>query len=157
MLDFISIASALLIDRVSDPNFIKLKNKLETYSFQVRIEIPPNYRLPETRSDIPRRSFRKPYGVFDATSKSIWINPIVFELGNSEATIVHEAIHAAQFCKGNGKLESLGLDIEPISQAQPFFKRYANIKLQNLEKEAYTIQSQTNSVSVAISLLDRYC
>lgn len=157
MLEFISIASALLIDRAKEPNFIELQNKLETYGFQVRIAIPPNPGLPESRGDFPRRNFRQPYGVFNAASKSIWINPIVFELGNSQPTIVHEAVHAAQFCKGNGKLQSLGLKIEPISQAQPFFKRYTNTRRQNLEKEAYTVQSQTNSVSLAMSLLDRYC
>ena len=157
MLESIPIALALLIGRGNDPNFLELKNKLETYGFQVRIEIPPSFRLPELKTDIPRRSFRKPYGVFHPHSKSIWINPIVFDLGNSQATIVHEAVHAAQYCKGKGKLESLGLDIEPISQASPFFKRYTNIRHQALEKEAYTVQSQTNSVSLALALLDRYC
>ncbi|MCC0176287.1 hypothetical protein I4641_04765 [Waterburya agarophytonicola K14] len=139
------------------PNFRELKHKLEGYGFVVNIAIPPDYQLTPQRQDFQRRRVRKPYGLLNASNKSIWINPIVFELGISQPVLIHETIHAAQFCQGKGNLQVLELDIEPIKQAQPFFKRYVNTYSQQIEREAYVVQTQTNSYELAVSLLDKYC
>ena len=141
----------------ADSDFTRLKTQLEGYGFQVKIAIPPDFQLPNQQTDFLRRRVRKPYGVMSAKSKSIWINPIVFELGNSNAVLVHEAVHAAQYCAGNGSIQTIGLDIEPIQQAQPFFKRYVNVHSQAVEKEAYAVQTQSNSYELVKSLLERYC
>ncbi|MGD1919794.1 MAG: hypothetical protein ACFCAD_13430 [Pleurocapsa sp.] len=140
-----------------DANFIKLKNQLQHYGFQVNIAIPPDNSLPEQQTDFQRRRLRKPYGLFNAAEKSIWINPIVFELGIGNSVLIHETVHAAQFCQGNGSLQALKLDIEPIKQAQPYFKRYRDSHYQTLEKEAYTVQTQSNSYELALALLNKYC
>ncbi|MEL6928273.1 MAG: hypothetical protein AAFO95_06545 [Cyanobacteria bacterium J06600_6] len=139
-----------------EPEFIQLKTQLENYGFQVNIAIPPEFNLPQQQNGL-RRIVRKPYGLLHSPSKSVWINPIVFELGIDRATLIHEAVHAAQYCAGNGKIQTLGLDLEPIPQALPYFKRYVNTQRQDLEREAYTVQTQENSYELARSLLDRYC
>ncbi len=151
--------SVLLISQSvnPDPNFIQLKNQLQDYGFRVSIAIPPDVQLPKQQTDFQRRRLRKPYGLLNAADKSIWINPIVFELGIDRPVLIHEAVHAAQYCKGNGSLQSLELDIKPIKQAQPFFKRYTDVHKQALEKEAYTVQTQTNSYELAIDLLEKHC
>ena len=152
-------SSAFLISQLSnaDSSFIQLKTQLESYGFQVNIAVPPNFNLPNQQIDFQRRRVRKPYGVLSVKSKSIWINPIVFELGNSNAVLIHEAVHAAQYCAGNGSIRTIGLDIEPIKQAQPFFKRYVDVHSQAVEKEAYAVQTQPNSYELARALLDRHC
>ena len=141
----------------ADADFTRLKTQLEGYGFQVKIAIPPDFQLPNQRTDFSRRRVPKPYGVMSAKSKSIWINPIVFELGNSNAVLVHEAVHAAQYCAGNGSIQTIGLNIEPIQQARPFFKRYVNVHSQAVEKEAYAVQTQPNSYELIKSLLKQYC
>ena len=152
------ISSVMLISQLpnAEPEFIQLKTQLESYGFQVNIAIPPDLNLPKQQDGL-RRKVRKPYGMFLPMSKSIWINPIVFELGFSQATLIHETVHAAQYCAGNGKLKAIDLDLEPIPQALPFFKRYVDTQRQDLEKEAYTIQSQPNNYELARSLLDQHC
>ena len=140
-----------------NPEFIELKTQLENYGFQVNIDIPPNFNLPDQKIDVLRRRVNKPYGVFSAKSKSIWINPIVFELGNSNAVLIHEAVHAAQYCAGNGNIQTIGIDLEPIQQARPFYKRYVNVHSQAVEKEAYTVQSQPNSYELVQTLLEQHC
>ena len=157
MFKSILVSSIILIAQLSDPDpeFTQLKTQLESYGFKVNIAVPPEFNLP--RQAGMRRTSRKPYGAIHSTSKSIWINPIVFDLGIDRATLIHEAVHAAQYCAGNGKIQKLDLDLEPIPQALPFFKRYVNTQRQDLEREAYTVQTQPNSYELARSLLDRHC
>ena len=152
------VSSLVLVSQLptADLQFMQLQNQLESYGFKVNIAIPPEYNLPQQPPEF-RPRIRKPYGLFHAQSKSVWINPIVFELGNSTPTIIHEAVHAAQYCAGNGNLQTLNLDLQPISQASPFFQRYLNVQRQDLEREAYTIQTQPNSYELAQSLLDQHC
>ena len=140
----------------TDPEFTQLKTQLESYGFEVNIAIPPEFNLPKQQTQL-RRVVRKPYGALHSPTKSIWINPIVFELGIARATLIHEAVHAAQYCAGNGNITKLNLDLEPIPQALPFFKRYLNTQRQDLEREAYTVQTQPNSYELARTLLDRHC
>lgn len=154
----ILLGSTMLLGQLSnaDPDFRQLKTRLEDKGFQVNIAIPPEFNLPQQRSGF-RRRVRKPYGALHPKSKTIWINPIVFELGIGKATLIHETVHAAQYCAGNGNIQTIGLDIEPIRQAQPFFKRYVNVHSQAVEKEAYAVQTQPNSYELAQSLLERHC
>ena len=158
MLKSLLLSSIILVSQLPNPDsdFIELKSQLESYGFQVNISIPPDFNLPNQQTGLKRRR-RKPFGVLNAQSKSIWINPVVFELGNSNAVLIHEAVHAAQYCVGNGNVQIIGLDIEPIRQAQPFFKRYMDIHHQTVEKEAYAVQTQPNSYELARSLLDQHC
>ncbi len=69
--------------------FLELKHKLETYDFIVKIEPPP---------------IRGTYGLLKTKSKTIWINPVVFDLRIALPTLIHEATHAAQLCTGKGKI-----------------------------------------------------
>ncbi|MBW4532702.1 MAG: hypothetical protein KME09_02075 [Pleurocapsa minor HA4230-MV1] len=158
MFESLLVSSVMLISQLpnAEPEFIQLKTQLESYGFQVNIAIPPDLNLPRQEDGL-RRKVRKPYGMFLPMSKSIWINPIVFELGFGQATLIHESVHAAQYCAGNGKLKAIDLDLEPIPQALPFFKRYVDTQRQDLEKEAYTVQSQPNNYELARSLLDHHC
>ena len=153
------LSSTIFITQLpkADPDFVRLKTQLENYGFEVNIAVPPNLDLPNQQIDFQRRRVRKPYGLLNSKSKSIWINPIVFELGNSNAVLIHEAVHAAQYCAGNGNIQTIGIDIEPIAQARPFFKRYVDVHSQAVEKEAYAVQTQPNSYQLAQSLLEKHC
>lgn len=158
MFKFLLFSSIILISQLpkADPQFEQLKTQLESYGFEVNIAVPPNINFPKQQNGLRRKDL-KPYGMLHPKSKSIWINPIVFELGISKATLIHETVHAAQYCAGNGMLQAINLELEPIPQALPFFKRYVNTQRQNLEKEAYTVQSQPNSYELARSLLEQHC
>ena len=159
MLKHSLLSSVILIAQLTNyhPQFIQLKNQLEGYGFQVNVALPPDFNLPNQKPNFNRRRVRKPYGVLNTFDKSIWINPIVFELGISNHVLIHETVHAAQFCAGNGTVKTLDLDIEPIKQAQPFFNRYVDTHRQELEKEAYAVQTQPNSFELARFLLDQNC
>ncbi|BBD65427.1 hypothetical protein NIES4072_08980 [Nostoc commune NIES-4072] len=136
--------SLLLLSQIPNPEvkFLDLKNKLEKKGFQVIIALPPK---------------RGAYGLLREADKKIWINPVVFELGIGTQTLIHETVHAAQVCAGKGKIKTLGLDIQPINYARPFFKRYTDMKRQDLEREAYAVQTQPNSFELAVSLLQQHC
>ena len=124
-----------------EPEFNQLRQILENYGFEVRLELPP---------------IQGAYGLLRHDSKTIWINPVVFDLGLAQPTLVHEAVHAAQSCAGEQNLQTLGLDIPPPTMTKPFFFRYHSHR-RELEAEAYTIQVQPNRTELAIELLDRYC
>ena len=127
---------------IQESSFEMLKKQLEQAKFQVILDLPPQ---------------RGAYGLLKADSKTIWINPVVFDLGIAEQTLVHEAVHAAQVCKGKGKLSLLGLEIDPLIYAQPFFMHYADGDRKQLEREAYAVQTQSNRVELVSSLLKKYC
>lgn len=146
MMTFPAIALNLIIlvgqVPIQESSFEMLKKQLEQANFQVILELPPQ---------------RGAYGLLKADSKKIWINPVVFDLGIAEQTLVHEAVHAAQVCKGKGKLSLLGLEIDPLIYAQPFFMHYADGERKELEREAYAVQTQSNRVELVSSLLKKYC
>lgn len=144
MIEAFLLNSLFLLSQVptSERQFINLKNQLENFGFQVIIELPPK---------------RGAYGLLEETHKKIWINPVVFELHIGTQTLIHEAVHAAQVCAGKGKIRTLGLDIQPINYARPFFMRYTDVHRQELEREAYAVQTQPNSFALAISLLQQHC
>ena len=131
----------------ANPKFNLLKNKLSDYGFTVKLAIPP----------YSNKYGIKPYGLLESKTRTVWINPIVFELENALATIVHEATHAAQLCAGqNREFERLNLGIEPPRIAHPYFMRYHNYR-REIEAEAYTVQVQKNSLELATKLLDTHC
>ena len=126
--------------------FELLQKTLTDYGFIVKLEIPPY----QNKYGI------KPYGLLEGKSKTIWINPVVFELGNAEPTLIHEATHAAQLCAGNGEFALLNLGIDPPKMTHPYFMRYHNYR-REIETEAYTVQVQPNRLEIANRLLNSYC
>ncbi|MDZ8240993.1 MAG: hypothetical protein RMZ69_28185 [Nostoc sp. ChiQUE01a] len=144
MIETVLLNSLLLLSQVGTPDkrFLDLKNQLEKFGFQVIIQLPPK---------------RGAYGLLQESRKKIWINPVVFDLKIGTQTIIHEAVHAAQVCAGKGKIKTLGLNIQPINYARPFFMQYADVHRQDLEREAYAVQTQPNSFELAISLLQQHC
>lgn len=144
MFDFL-VNSAFLISQVltNEQQFQILKKQLEAYKFQVVIQLEPK-----------RGAY---YGQLNVKKREIWINPIVFDLQIATPTLIHEAVHAAQVCKGKGQITTLDLDIEPLIYAQPFFMNYDDIGRKDLEREAYAVQTQPNSFELVLSLLKKYC
>ena len=144
MLEIAVLYSSLLISQTQKPpqKFVNLKNQLEKYGFEVIIELPPK---------------RGAYGLLRQADKKIWINPVVFDVQIATPTLIHESVHAAQLCAGKGKMQLLGLDIQPIRTARRFFLRYTNSHIRNLEREAYAVQTQPNSFELATNLLKKEC
>ena len=122
--------------------FLQLQEKLESYGFVVIIESPPR---------------RRTYGLLQVKTKTIWIEPLVFELGIELPTLIHEATHAAQVCAGNGEITTLNLDFSPPNIARPFFMRYNHGFRRHLEAEAYAIQTHPDGLELVISLLNKHC
>ncbi|MBE9175937.1 hypothetical protein IQ225_12660 [Synechocystis salina LEGE 06155] len=126
----------------TDPDFASLKQQLEAKQFKVLLSPPPQ---------------RGDYGLLNAESRTIWIHPLTFELGIAVPVIVHEAVHAAQVCKGQGQLAPLGVTVEPLVYARPFWLRYNEIHRQDLEREAFTIQTQPNRIALVSDYLKQFC
>ena len=126
----------------ADPEFTNLQQQLTELNFKVLI------------APLPQQGA---YGLLNASSRTIWIHPLTFDLGIASPVLVHEAVHAAQTCKGNGQLESLELEIEPLIYARHFWMRYGDIYRQDLEREAFAIQTQPNRFELIASLLKSYC
>lgn len=156
MLEFF-LLNTVLISQVSiaQPQFTTLKNQLERLGFQVKIALPPLHNPQQKIGYNP--ALPRAYGLLDSSKKIIWINPIVFDLQIATPTLIHESVHAAQVCAGEGKLTILGIETKPIDNARPFFLRYSDIHRQDLEKEAYAVQTQANSFELASSLLAKHC
>lgn len=123
------------------PDFERLLHVLEQANFVVKLELPPK---------------RGNYGLFEIETRTIWINPVVFELGIAQHTLVHEAVHAAQLCGSHGEIGPLALGLEPPLVVQPYFMRYSGIR-RLIEAEAYTVQALENSVDYVIELLNTHC
>ena len=138
------LISALLLAQVpnGDRQFQELQNQLQKFGFQIIFSIPPQPGA---------------YGLLESKTKKIWINPVVFDLEIANPTLIHETVHAAQVCAGKGKIKALGLSIEPINYARPFFFHYQDIQRRDLEREAYAVQTQANSYQLALSLLKKNC
>ena len=133
-------------DNQKRKKFASLQQKLIDYGFTVKLEIPP----------YANRFGRKPYGLVRNREKTVWINPVVFDLGNELPVLIHEAVHAAQICAGDGNFSALNIDLEAPQIALPYFLRYHNLR-RELEAEAYIVQTQPNSFELAKELLDQNC
>lgn len=125
-----------------DAEFEALKRRLERAGFEVRLSPPPQSGA---------------YGQLAVKTRIIWIHPIVFELHIARPTLIHEATHAAQVCAGGGKIQPLGLSLEPINYARPFFFHYQHPQRRDLEREAYAVQTQPNSYELVTALLNQHC
>ena len=136
----------------SDPQITQLVETLERLGFPVRWEQPPVWGT---------------YGLLEVKERSIWINPVVFELGIAQPTIVHEAVHAVQCCAAAAQapslpqsiedLSPLGLGITPSPLVRPYILQYSNSQRRQLELEAYALQAEPDRVDRAIELLEQYC
>jgi hypothetical protein len=144
MLKFTGLTKFFLLAQLAnaDPQFLQLKNQLESLGFQVILAPTPTQGA---------------YGLTEEKTKRIWIHPIVFDLHIANPTLIHEAIHAAQICAGKGQAVPLGLEIPPSNYARPFFQRYHNFKRQDIEREAYTVQTQENRFELVQALLEKHC
>jgi hypothetical protein len=153
LLSAIFIAQSSTTLKFTD-KFLSLKNQLEKYGFSVIVDLPPqNFH----KQKVGFHSAKRAYGLLDSASRKIWINPVVFDLGIATPTLIHESVHAAQVCAGKGQIKALNLNIKPIDEARPFFLRYSDLQRQDVEKEAYAIQTQSNSFELVTSLLERNC
>ncbi|MDJ0845189.1 MAG: hypothetical protein QNJ08_13225 [Crocosphaera sp.] len=139
-----SVETNKIIAQNSEKNeqFNQLKQELETAGFEVILALPPK---------------RGAYGLLQVNTKKIWINPVTFDLHIALPTLIHESVHASQVCAGNGEITTLGLTLEPMNQVRPFFQGYTDIHRKDLEREAYTVQTQPNSFELALSLLRENC
>lgn len=140
------ILSRSSLSYAQNNQFDSLQKTLTDYGFTIKLEIPPY----QTQQGI------RPYGVLSSQTKTIWINPVVFELGNAQATLIHEATHAAQLCAGEGEFKLINLTIKPPKITHPYFLRYHNYQ-REIEAEAYTVQVQPNSLELVNQLLNKYC
>lgn len=136
------IATFFIANNQLLPQFSELKQRLERYNFTIKIESPP---------------VRSTYGLLEVKTRTIWIEPIVFDLGIALPTLIHEATHAAQLCGGNGEIRALNLPLSPPNISRPFFTHYNHGLRRHLEAEAYAVQTHPDGYHIVISLLDKNC
>ncbi len=123
--------------------FVAVQSALQRAGFAVKLTEPPQAGA---------------YGLFRPATRTIWIHPVVFELGIAEQTIVHEATHAAQFCRGQGTLTALKLPYQAPAQARRLFQRYNPDQFRStLEAEAYAVQAQEDRIEQVLKLLQQHC
>ena len=146
----IFLTSSLIFSNLAysgdNSEFNRLQQILINHGFTVKQEIPPKTNNLGLR----------PYGLMNSQTKTIWINPVVFELGNAQAVLIHEAVHAAQTCAGGGRVALLNLDLDPPQFTRPYFMRYHSYR-REIEAQAYTVQAQPDSLAIAIELLEQHC
>ena len=138
----LTLAIVLIGQVPPEDKFNHLKQQLESYDFTVKIEPPPA---------------KGAYGLLQTKTKTIWINPIVFDLEIALPTLIHEATHAAQVCAGNGEIFPLNLSISPPNVARPFFTRYHEGFRRHLEAEAYAVQAHPQGYNMILDLLEKHC
>ncbi len=122
--------------------FTQLQQALEKHGFTVELAMPPK---------------RGNYGLLQLKTRTIWINPVVFDLEIAVPTLVHEAVHAAQLCGSSGNMLSpLGMGLEPSARAYRLYMRYTG-RRRTIEAEAYTIQARPDRIAYTLKLLDSRC
>jgi len=142
-----AIASRSAAAQGFSPEFRELQALLEASGFVVRLE-----RSPHAGS----------YGSLEVKSRTVWVNPVVAELGIAEPTLVHEAVHAAQYCgtarrqRPFEQLQPLGLKLETPSFLRPYFMRYEGLR-RHVEREAYTVQVRGDRIEYVSQLLKQHC
>ena len=153
----LGLALAILISLLITPaptsaqsfsaEFKALQGLLEESGFVVRLEHSPHAGS---------------YGSLEIKSRTVWVNPVVAELGIAEPTLVHEAVHAAQLCADRssaveaGQLRPLGLKLETPSFLRPYFMRYKGLR-RHVEREAYTVQVRGDRLEYVSQLLKQHC
>ena len=123
-------------------NLIKLLNKK---GFKIKNELPP---------------IKEAYGLFENSTKTIWISPITNKLGIYKNVLVHEAVHAAQSCP-RGFLTKLNIPIKLNSSQEKIIKmklvNHYNHRNFLLEKEAFSIQTLPNSIDFISKEINKRC
>lgn len=129
--------------QANSTEFSQLQQTLENHGFIVTLDLPPQ---------------RGSYGLFQASTRTVWINPVVFDLEIAVPTLVHEAVHAAQLCNSSveGRLSPLNLGLTPYARAYRLYARYTGTR-RTLEMEAYTIQARPDRVEYVTNLLNSRC
>lgn len=129
--------------QANSTEFSQLQQILENHGFTVTIALPPQ---------------QGSYGLLQVSSRTIWINPVVFDLEIAVPTLVHEAVHAAQLCNSSveGSLSPLNLGLTPYARAYRLYARYTGTR-RTLETEAYTIQAREDRVEYVTALLNDRC
>ena len=121
---------------------IKLLNKK---GFKIKNELPP---------------IKEVYGLFENSTKTIWISPITNKLGIYKNVLVHEAVHAAQSCP-RGFLTKLNIPIKLNSSQEKIIKmklvNHYNHRNFLLEKEAFSIQTLPNSIEILSKEINKRC
>jgi hypothetical protein len=122
-----------------------LVRELQRFGFRLQISAPP---------------VRGAYGLFEASSRRIWIAPISFELGIARQTFLHEAVHAVQSCS-TGKVTPIGWRLPPMPPVVRqeiggiLTTRYHHHRL--AEPEAFHLQGQPDAVPRLMEALRRRC
>ncbi|NEQ50904.1 MAG: hypothetical protein F6K11_12350 [Leptolyngbya sp. SIO3F4] len=128
--------------QVNSAEFEQLQQTLEHHGFTVILDLPPQ---------------RGSYGLLQLSTRTIWINPVVFDLEIAVPTLVHEAVHAVQLCSGiDGNLAPLNLGLTPYAGAHRLYMRYTG-RRRTLEMEAYTIQARTDRIEYVTDLINSRC
>ncbi len=125
----------------SELQFEQLQQELKNRGFAVKLEPPAQQGA---------------YGILEPSTRTIWIHPVVFELGIALPVLIHEGVHAAQVCAGDGMVATLQLDIEPPNATRPFFLRYHSYR-RTIEAEAYAVQVQPDAYERVGQLLEQHC
>ena len=118
---------------------------LQARGFTLRIALPP---------------VRQAYGLFQSTSRTLWLSPLAFELGIARPTFLHEAVHAVQSCP-TGTLTPIGwrFSLPPVVEQEIsgiLTSRYhQNNRL--LEQEAFGLQGQSDAVPRLRQALRQRC
>ncbi|MEL6468617.1 MAG: hypothetical protein AAFQ74_02735 [Cyanobacteria bacterium J06623_4] len=142
LIGFALLLPSPVFAQANSADFEQLQQTLESHDFTVMLDLPP---------------IQGSYGVLQVSSRTIWINPVVFDLKIAVPTIVHEAVHAAQLCSGSeGNLAPLNLGLVPYAGAYRLYTRYTGTR-RTLEMEAYTIQARPDRVEYVIDLLNSRC
>ena len=100
------------------------------------------------------------YGLTDARRRRIWIAPISIELGIVRATLIHEAVHAAQGCP-KGRFKPIGWSVEldhkiAMEISGLLYRGYPRGSFE-VEREAFAMQSHPRAIPMLIAALDQRC
>jgi hypothetical protein len=118
---------------------------LKRARYEVRLEKPPQQGA---------------YGLTDSRKRRIWIAPISIELGIVRATLIHEAVHAAQGCP-KGRLKPIGwsVDLERTIELEIsglLYRGYPRGSFE-IEREAFSMQSHPRAIPMLITALEQRC
>jgi len=122
-----------------------LVRELQARGFRIRLAPPP----------IPQA-----YGLYQASSRTLWLSPLTFDLGIARQTFLHEAVHAVQSCP-RGTLTPIGWSfrLSPVVEQEIngiLTTRYHHGN-RLLEQEAFGLQGQADAVPRLLEQLRRRC
>lgn len=118
---------------------------LKRARYEVKLEQPPQQGA---------------YGMTDSRKRRIWIAPISIDLGIVRATLIHEAVHAAQGCP-RGKLKPIGWSVDLDHKIEReisglLYRGYPRGSFE-VEREAFSMQSHPRAIAMLIAALNQRC